>query len=190
MFGGEPPLLAAVIEGHCEVVDTLLEAEEDVNMSDDEYFTPLMQAVSTDQRIGTDQRLLRALLDAAADVNRADVAGHTALLGAATNDNREVIKLLVEARADINMSNDDNETPLFYAVYHGSCRMVSYFIDRGARVNQRTPGGSQLHLAAEKGRVDEVPMLLTGRADLQQERLLIMQCVATILSMQRKFWKA
>ena len=49
-----------------------------------------------------DQLLLKVLLDAAADVNRADKTGNTALLAAAHNNNSEAVKLLVEARADIH----------------------------------------------------------------------------------------
>ena len=128
------PLLEAVIERHSNVVDILLEANVNVNLGTDEDFTPLMQAACRDQP------LLKALLDAAADVNRADKAGHTALLGAAVHNNYEALRLLVQARADINVVNDHSETPLFYAAAHNNGAMFSFLIERGAHVHQPSRG--------------------------------------------------
>eukprot|EP00435_Cladocopium_sp_Y103_P021506 s1724_g5.t1 len=161
-YEGLTPLLEAVIESHYTVVGILLEVEVDVNAGSDAYWTPLMQAARTDLR------MLIKLLDAAADVNRVDNTGETALLRAAEEEDNEAVKLLVEARADINMSTDDADTPLLLAVLNGNFRMVRYFIERGARVNQRTvDGGTVLHIAAEENQLDVVQLLLTGRADLQ-----------------------
>ena len=92
------PLLEAVSGQHSKVVDILLEAKVNVNLGGDDDYTPLMEAACDDQL------LLKVLLDAAADVNRADKTGNTALLAAANNNNSEAVKLLVEARADIHFS--------------------------------------------------------------------------------------
>eukprot|EP00435_Cladocopium_sp_Y103_P027369 s3831_g6.t1 len=159
---GLTPLLVAVSDSLYTVVDILLEADVDVNGYDDNYWTLLMQAEITDPR------MLKKLLDSAADVNRVDNTGATALLRAAEKEDLEAVKLLVEARADINMYTDDADTPLLLAVLNGNFTMVRYFIERGARVNQRTvDGGTVLHIAAEENQLDVVQFLLTGRADLQ-----------------------
>eukprot|EP00435_Cladocopium_sp_Y103_P071675 s85_g38.t1 len=79
----------------------------------------------------TAPRIVKKLLDAAADVNREDQDGATALMGAAKENDLEAVRLLVEARADINVCNKDAETPLFYAGCSGNFAMVRYFIERG-----------------------------------------------------------
>ena len=85
--GTDTPLLSAVIDRRPKVVDILLEAKVNVNLGNDEDFTPLMQAA------GGDEPLLKALLDARADANRASQTGHTALLSAAfENDSEAGIK--------------------------------------------------------------------------------------------------
>eukprot|EP00435_Cladocopium_sp_Y103_P071461 s85_g37.t1 len=128
---GSTPLLNAVVESHSPVVDIMLEAEVDVNGYDDDYLTPLMQAA------GTDARMLKRLLDAAADVNQAYGDGATALLVAAKHGNHEAVTLLVEAYAEISVATDDAETALLYAVRNGDFMMVRYFIERCVVFNQR-----------------------------------------------------
>eukprot|EP00435_Cladocopium_sp_Y103_P049662 s574_g15.t1 len=95
----------------------------DANLWDD--WTALMHAACTAPRI------VKKLLEAAADVNREDQDGATALMGAAKEDDLEAVRLLEEARADINVWNKDAETPLFYAGCNGNFTMVRYFIERG-----------------------------------------------------------
>ena len=80
-----------------------------VNLGNDEDFAPLMQAACGDEP------LLKALLDATADANRASKTGHTALLSAAFANDSEAVKMLVEARAEVNMFNDELQTPLHVA---------------------------------------------------------------------------
>jgi ankyrin len=99
-------------------------------------------------------QLARLLLDARADVNRAEANAISPLLMAITNDHMDVARLLVERGADVNAADFWGRTPLFSAVEirnrdytrgneHGIDRaaaleMVTLLLDRGANPNART----------------------------------------------------
>ena len=63
----------------------------------------------------------RVLLQAGADVNKADYSGFTPLICAANNDNSEVLKLLLEAGASVNYTKpNDGYSALMCAAMHGN----------------------------------------------------------------------
>jgi len=98
--------------------------------------------------------LARTLLDAGANVNRAEANEISPLLMALTNDHMAVARLLIERGADINAADFWGRTPLFSAVEirnrdytrgneHGIDReaaldLITLLIDRGANPNSRT----------------------------------------------------
>lgn len=98
--------------------------------------------------------LVRTLVDAGADVNKAEANDISPLLMAITNDHMDVARLLVERGADVNSADFWGRTPLFSAVEirnrdytrgneHGIDRaaaldVVRLLLDRGANPNART----------------------------------------------------
>lgn len=73
-------------------------------------FAPLHSAVATDAA-PVDIEVVRALLDAGADVNARSAQGGTALHTAAFVGDVAVMRLLLERAADITLSNGSGKTP-------------------------------------------------------------------------------
>jgi len=109
-----------------------------------------LQYAARDGRI----EMARTLLDAGADLNRAEANDISPLLMAITNDHMDVARLLVERGANVNAADFWGRTPLFSAVEirnrdisrtneHGIDRaralgMITLLLDRGANPNART----------------------------------------------------
>ena len=58
---------------------------------------------------------MKALLDAKADVNKAEKDGWTPLLVAAENGHEAVVRALLEKGADVNEANKEGTNPLYVA---------------------------------------------------------------------------
>ena len=119
-----------------------------------------------------DQALIRRLLDAAADVNVAQVDGMTALHWAVYYDEADVATLLVRSGADVNAQNRYGVPPLSLAASNGSAALVRLLLDAGADPNRSLEGGETvLMIAARSGNLEAVQGLLAAGADANaQER--------------------
>ena len=76
--------------------------------------TPLCNAA-----IRGDEAVVRALIEAGADVNLARGIGATPLYIAAHNGQEAVVRALIELGADVNQASDDGTTPLCVAALEG-----------------------------------------------------------------------
>lgn len=135
-------MLIAIVWGHKDVVNTLLNAGVDhiYTASSDSTLLHLaaqkhhpevveillnigMHPNATDYSGDTpllcacaaDKRTVEILLNAKADVNTVDQFDHTPLHRAARFGNESVTKILIEAGADIRATNKDGKTPLHWA---------------------------------------------------------------------------
>ena len=61
------------------------------------------------------EAVVKALIEAGADVNKARDDGWTPLYTAASNGHEAVVKALIEAGADVNKADNDGKTPLYMA---------------------------------------------------------------------------
>ena len=61
------------------------------------------------------EAVVKALIEAGADVNKAANDGRRRCTWAAANGHEAVVKALIEAGADVNKANDDGRTPLYMA---------------------------------------------------------------------------
>ena len=123
-------------EGHLKIVRLLIEFGAEVNVSDEEGFTPLVIAAGAGYN-----SIVRELLKAGADAN-ARVHGNsdgTALHLACAWDRIAVVKTLVEmSDADINARNRDGKTPLDNVLEPGTNgktgdkKLAAYLIKHGA----------------------------------------------------------
>jgi ankyrin repeat protein len=109
---GFSPLGLAAFFGREETVDFLLQAGADVNARSRNTMSvaPLHSAVAA-----RNAGIVRALLDANADVDPVQQGGFTPLHGAATSGDIEIARLLMEAGADPSARTDEGKTPVTFA---------------------------------------------------------------------------
>ncbi|XP_076375953.1 KN motif and ankyrin repeat domain-containing protein 2 kank isoform X1 [Megalopta genalis] len=144
-----------------ECSSTLLEYI--VNMTDSSGNTAMHYAVSHGNF-----DVVSILLDSkVCDINRANVAGYTAVMLAALaevrNSTHESVANRLFQLADVNIrAKLHGQTALMLAVSHGRKDMTQLLLDAGAAVNiQDEDGSTALMCAAEHGHTDIVRLLLT-----------------------------
>ncbi len=123
-------LRRAALRGDGRAVRTLLtdHADIDVNARNRSGATALFLAVHKDGN----SEVVRLLLVAGADPNRADFERTMPLITAVRPGQLDVVRLLVEAGATLDVSNRDGDTPLTNAAAWGSGEIVQYLLDHGA----------------------------------------------------------
>jgi ankyrin repeat protein len=80
---------------------------------------------------------VRALVEAGADVNKAEDGGVTPLYMAAEQGHEAAVRALVELDADINKAIDVGATPLYVAALQGYLAIVQILEDAGALCEDR-----------------------------------------------------
>lgn len=138
-YEGATPLFMAVENGNIRIAEMLLNLGARVNVRDKNRQTPIMR-IDADATAGLvnllvrfgaqvnlfdkkgntalilatedqpDVSVIRALLDAGADVNYRNNTGETALMKAAANDDLEAVRTLILAGADVNLTNRSGDT--------------------------------------------------------------------------------
>lgn len=110
--------------------------------------------------------LLKALLDASANVRYADQYGRTALLFAAYAGYQRSALLLLERGADVNARSSNGATPLICAPNEHSNSLASLLLDHGAMINaQDDAGATALIYAVETDDYATAKVLLARGAD-------------------------
>jgi cytohesin len=164
-----------------EVIRALRAAGADVNAADAGGQTPLLAAAA-----GGYWELIDVLLPLGADVNAADRRGETPLLAACESGHTGRIRQLLAAGADPNVMNRSGETPLLTVLTRASDESRPRTLERvrlllaagadpngGFRTRKGTlcddahpRGTTPLMLAAGKGWLEVVEVLLAGGADV------------------------
>jgi hypothetical protein len=115
---------------------------------------------------------IRAALDAGAHVDSCNTSYDSALIVAGKAGQREAVALLIERGANVNREPSTfHDPPLTAVLREGEQRVeeiARQLIEAGADVNAptgNTDGASALHMAAKKGFVDTVGLLLARGAD-------------------------
>lgn len=185
---GQPALSLAAARDHVEMVRFLLDAGADVDAADEYRKTPLMAAAQhgaercvrlllerganvhaedhvREQAVNaaTAVAVLRALLEAGADINYVDGTGYWPLKSAAEDGDVERVAFLLKAGAAAETTTA-GQTALHVAASFDQVAIVRMLLDAGARVNVLDVDGySPLHEAksAEVARV-----LLDAGADV------------------------
>src|SRR6267154_4333820 len=105
------PLHSAAFVGNLEVVQKLIEYDADIEVRDEDGWTPLYM-VSGRSLHSKDGSVLRLLLKRGADVNARAMDGSIPLHRASVNGVLEVVRLLLEHGADVTAANGDGKTAL------------------------------------------------------------------------------
>ena len=161
---GETALMAAVHEGHGDVVQALIAAKADVNIktAGDRGYTALIWAIESGRA-----DLVRTLIAAKADIHATLNGGVTSLMEAAHGNFGEIVQLLIAAGADVNARTDYGDTALIMASQHEFTKVVQALIAAHADVNCQTASGeTALIMASQMGNVGVVQLLIAAGADV------------------------
>ena len=124
----DPPLMKATKEGSVEKVKMLLRIEgtEDV----DYLGECLFQAFEAGHL-----EIMKMLLAAGADTNKADHIGNTALILASVKGHLDIVKMLLNEEADTNKANHNGTTALILASMKGHSEIVKMLLNEEADTN-------------------------------------------------------
>lgn len=127
----------AAMQGDLEAVRQHIKVGSDLNERDPmSGATPLIIATVFGQI-----EVLKALIEAGADVNSRNNEGSTSLITAAVFNQIGVSKVLIEAGADVNAINNEGSTPLITAAFLCRTEIVEALLNNGADKNARNNTG-------------------------------------------------
>ena len=189
---GDTALYRACRSQHLEIVEILLEAGADVNLTGVDAFNrryPLIAACDAGNR-----ELVNLLVSAGADVKCRRSNNETCLHvlinaisstldsqkradGVSEVDILSIIKSLIELGADVNACSSLKETALYQASIGGHEEIVRLLIDAGAETNGLSTF-SPLYAACERGWAEIVDLLLQHGADTNATSMSSLCCAA------------
>ena len=118
---------------------------------------------------GNHQELVKILISAGADVNKADKYGQTPLYEASIDGNIKLIKLLLKAGANVNKANINGKTPLHLAAQSGFIKIVRLLLNARADITKTTKDGkTPLSLATDSKSLEIVRLLNRALIKLDQ----------------------
>ncbi|CAC5358848.1 unnamed protein product [Mytilus coruscus] len=143
------PLTAAYMDvgeaSRC--ISKLIEMGSDVHKMDELGHVPILNAAYSGNKA-----VLKALLDANADINYGNNGKSSPLFTAASLNHLDAVKILIEFGASVNKGKSDNTTPLFRTAERGNLEIARFLIKNGANVNLcDTLKRSPLHGASIQG---------------------------------------
>jgi hypothetical protein len=161
-LSAEEPLVIAASANDLVTVKNLIAAGVDVNIRD-----KIVDATALDEAVNYGNReMVRALLDAGAEINARSSRAQTALMRLDDDATDELVWDLVAAGAKINLRDEDRDTALILAARYSKPEVLRALIDAGARINAKNKEGvTALMNAAESGSLENVKLLINGGAN-------------------------
>lgn len=154
------PLHLAAANGNAAIIDLLLKADADPNVTNGNGTTPLMLASATGKLDA-----IKTLLDRGADPNARDITnGQTAVMFAAALNRGSAIDLLARRGAILTST-----TKVAEVKPNNSDKQAKP--DERAKSFAQVGGNTALHFAAREGHLDAVQALLAAGADVNQVSL-------------------
>ncbi|KAL3853518.1 hypothetical protein ACJMK2_017053 [Sinanodonta woodiana] len=155
------PLHLAVVKGHANIVQELLEWNAKTNLGDNQAKTPLMKAVECNK-----EECVRLLLEYKASVDAIDKEGSSSLHYAVREGYTRIVAELIKAGAAINKKNKQGYTPLHVSVIEKKDEVTRLLLENKADPNVidnslRPP----ISYACKDGSITQVKLLLQAGAD-------------------------
>lgn len=169
---GRGALHEAAESGTAEQVALLIENGADLDLVDEQRWTPLYLSARTPDQ-DSDARKVRLLLDAGADPNIATVEGWTPLIAAARYADADTMRLLLDAGADGTARTADGWSALHFAARHPELdpqmKKLRMALAHGAEADgQNDERWTPLLLAARYGDAQRVALLIEAGANVDQ----------------------
>lgn len=155
-YFGETALNLAVKKRRPRIATTLLKHNANINSTDKEQSTPLLNACL----YGWGD-VVNVLLGYEVIMNQKDTFGNTPLHLAAYNGYFGICSTILKRGADVDSANNMQETPILVAAYEGHKNVVQLLLQHNAaadtiNIQKKTP----LHIASENGHLSVVSLLL------------------------------
>jgi len=158
---GHSPLHTAVERNHIDIIYELIEYGANINVCNIVGDNVLIFAI-----IAKNIKLIRYCIENGVDINQCNNEGYSPLYIAAKNNLIEETQLLIENGADINLRDHNEYSPLYIIVQYNNIQMAQKLLNNGANVNIRTAGFCPLFIAAQKGYIDMLNILILYGADI------------------------
>ncbi len=139
--------------GQTEKVRELFKTRVDTNSKNARGETPLHLVVNRGEA-----DLAAFLIAAGSKVDEKDAEGRTALEIACVNRDAKTAAVLSSAGADIFLAGSDDKTPVDYAL--GSLGLLDAILNKSNIDSQNAQGKTILHLAAERGDMTKIDVIL------------------------------
>jgi len=160
---GRTPLYYAVLGGHHEMADFLIEQGAVVRTGDRNLRAPIHMAGFMD-----DIPMTELLLENGAVVDTRAIGAATPLIHSSLADRFNFSRFLIERGADINVQCNSLTTPLYFTVLNENLAFLNYMLDKGADLD--TPdflGRTPLAIAVRDGFADISALLIKTGADFE-----------------------
>lgn len=141
----------------------LIDAGADINVTNNNLETPLLNAVNTNNYY-----MVEVLLDKDALINLADREGSSPLHVAIIDGDLKMCNLLVKHGANVNATNRKGEIPLHVSASHGDIKGVQFMLEHGADIDKESDCGTPLYQAISNGYLDIVGYLIAEGADFDE----------------------
>ncbi|CAC5388377.1 unnamed protein product [Mytilus coruscus] len=111
-------------------ISKLIKMGSNLHKMDESGHVPVFNAAFSRNR-----DVLKALLDANADINYGNNGDSSPLFTATSLNHLDAVKILIEFGASVNKGKSDNTTPLFRATERGNLEIARFLVEKGADVN-------------------------------------------------------
>jgi ankyrin repeat protein len=156
---GWTALLYAIANDHLSVVRVLLQHKTHLVQAADNFGqTGLMLSA-----VKNNAAIIKALIDAGADVDAVTCQGHTALMMAIYYNHIHMVEILLEAGADVDISQKNGMTALMWAARRGYTASVVTFINADADLNKVNQHGKTALALANKKKHYHIVRLLEAK---------------------------
>lgn len=152
---GQTALHVAAERGHKTIVLLLLLRGFDIEVKDFRSETPLSLACN-----GKHKQTVRLIL------SKCKKPDEKVLMRAVQNKDIELLQMLIEYNYDINVVNRDYGAPLLIAIQHRMHEVIGFLLSNGADTEIQQNGHRPIHLAAAKGDVESLQMLMQSGANI------------------------